>query len=367
MAEALQVKTVSRMMDEAEPTELGLRSTHMATQLIATDTILVPDAPALSGLGFRRFRGESDYPKMVAVVGGSKDADQIERVDSVEQVAQLYAHLTNCDPYQDMIFVEIDGEVVGYSRVTWWQEEATGDRIYFSFGFLLPEWRRQGIGRAVLRHNQRRLREIAATHPDDGARYFQSESGDTEHATTALLLSDGYQPVTYGAIMVRPDLENIPEAPMPEGLEVRPVQEEHLRTIWAAEQEAFRDHWGYTPDEVTYEAFLAEPHVDHSLWRVAWDGDQVAGMVRSFIDPEENTEYNRLRGWTENISVRRPWRRRGLARSLLVQSLHAIKERGMTEAALGVHTENPNGAFQLYESVGFRVVKIYTVYRKPMT
>jgi ribosomal protein S18 acetylase RimI-like enzyme len=65
--------------------------------------------------------------------------------------------------------------------------------------------------------------------------------------------------------------------------------------------------------------------------------------------------------------VRRPWRRRGLARSLLVQSLHAIKERGMTEAALGVDTQNPTGALRLYESVGFRPVKRFTAYQKSFT
>ncbi len=89
-------------------------------------------------------------------------------------------------------------------------------------------------------------------------------------------------------------------------------------------------------------------------------------MVLSYIDDRENLAYNRKRGWTEDISVRRPWRRRGLARALLVQSLHAVRQRGMQEAALGVDTQNQTGALNLYESVGFRAVKRWTTYRKPM-
>jgi ribosomal protein S18 acetylase RimI-like enzyme len=89
-------------------------------------------------------------------------------------------------------------------------------------------------------------------------------------------------------------------------------------------------------------------------------------MVLPFINQNENQEYNRLRGWTEEICVRRPWRKRGLARALLVRSLWAIKERGMQEAALGVDTENLSGALRLYESVGFRPVKRWTTYLKPM-
>ncbi len=334
--------------------------------LVLNEQIEVEHVPAIPGLTFRGFHGPEDYPKMEAVIQGSKDADQIERVDTAEDVARNYAHLVNCDPFQDMLFAEVDGEVIAYSRVTWW-EELDGKRIYLHFGFLLPAWRRQGIGLAMLRCNQHRLRQIAADHPNGVPRYFESFAADTEQSATALLLSQGYTAVRHSFIMVRPDLENIPRVPMPPGLEVRPVKPEHYRAIYEASQEAFRDHWGYSEDnEPTLEQMLENPNFDPSLWRVAWDGDQVAGMVLSFIDRRENIEYERQRGWTENICVRRPWRRRGLARSLLVQSLQAVKERGMLEAALGVDTQNLSGALRLYESVGFQPVKRFTQYRKEM-
>ncbi|HUP27415.1 MAG TPA: GNAT family N-acetyltransferase, partial [Chloroflexia bacterium] len=103
------------------------------------------------------------------------------------------------------------------------------------------------------------------------------------------------------------------------------------------------------------------------LWKVAWEGDQVAGMVRNFIDEAANKRFNRKRGWTENISVRRQWRKTGVAKALIAASFRMHKELGMTEAALGVDSENPNGARQLYESMGFKTVKTFTAYRKAMT
>jgi ribosomal protein S18 acetylase RimI-like enzyme len=48
---------------------------------------------------------------------------------------------------------------------------------------------------------------------------------------------------------------------------------------------------------------------------------------------------------------------------LIAQSLWAVKERGMTEAALGVDTENLTGALRLYEGMGFRPVKRFSIYR----
>jgi mycothiol synthase len=88
--------------------------------------------------------------------------------------------------------------------------------------------------------------------------------------------------------------------------------------------------------------------------------------VMSFIDKDENELYRRKRGYTENICVRRPWRKQGLAKALIARSLIALKERGMTEVGLGVDTENTSGALHLYESMGYRVAKRSTIYRKPI-
>ena len=339
----------------------------MSTSTAIAEQLNLPEAPAIPGLSFRRFRGPSDYPHMVAVIDASKVADQIERTDTVEGLTANYAHLNNCDPYQDMLFAEVNGEVIGYSRVMW-DKEPDGLRVYTLFGFLKPAWRRKGIGRAMLRANERRLREIAADHPHDGERVFSSWAEDTAVANEALLLSEGYQRIRDSYDMLRPDLDNLPAFELPAGLEVRPVTPDQYRAIWDADLEAFRDHWGFAPPtdiEEAYRAWLAFPHFQPELWRVAWDGDQVAGQVRSFINHDENAEYKRLRGYTEFISVRRPWRKHGLARALIVQSLAGLKAHGMIEAALGVDAENISGALRVYESCGFRVVKRSSIYRKP--
>ncbi len=100
---------------------------------------------------------------------------------------------------------------------------------------------------------------------------------------------------------------------------------------------------------------------------MAWDGDEVAGQVKSYIDPDENAEFGRqARATPRSISTARAWRRRGVARALIAASLRELAARGMEEAALSVHTENPNGAFQLYESMGYQVVRMFTDLKKPM-
>jgi ribosomal protein S18 acetylase RimI-like enzyme len=265
-----------------------------------------------------------------------------------------------------MIFAEVNGQVIGYGRV-FWEKLSEGIRIYNLFGNLHPEWRRRGIGTAMLLYNESRLREIAAEHPQDGSRFYQSWAADTEISTKSLLESQGYEPVRYECDMVRDLKEPFPELPLPEGLEIRPVKPEHIWQVFRASDEAFRDHWGYRPtSDEEFEGWMEDPLFCPELWKVAWDGDQVAGSVMNFYNPEENEKFNRKRGYTEGISTRRPWRKRGLATALIVESMKMFKQMGMTEAAHGVDAENTSGALNLYKKLGYKAVKQYTTFRKPM-
>lgn len=320
----------------------------------------------MPGLVFRGYRGEPDMPGMVRVINAAFHADGIGEHETLDGFRTHYAHLDNTDPERDVLVAEIDGEIVGYGRVLWWDEH-DGPRRYVPLCFLDPAVRGRGIGTAMYHHNETLLRRIAADHPNDRERSFIVFYPDSDPGAAALYADAGYQPFRYDADMIRPDLVGIPDAPMPEGLVVRTPHEDEMREVWDADVEAFADHIGEPlRTENDYVKFLSDPHRDPTLWRIAWDGDEVAGQVRSFINADENEAHGRKRGYTEYISVRRPYRQRGLARALLVQSLHALKDRGMEEAALGVMTENRHGAHRLYESVGFRIAMLWTQAVKPI-
>lgn len=326
----------------------------------------MPALPQLDGVDFRMFRGHEDYPHFVRIINAWARAEGEERVETLEGIASSYRHLDRCDPSEDLLVAEVEGLPVAYSRV-WWDDESDGPRVFKFVCFVDPAVGRRGIGSALLAWNEARLREIAETLDDAAPRLLQAWTKDSNLDAVALLRANGYEPVTYAAEMVRPSVDDLPDHRLPAGLELRPVREEDLRAIWEAESEAFKDHWGYVaPSEAGYGQFLTRPYTDTTLWKVAWDDQGVAGQVRSFIDTAENEEFSRKRGWTEDISTARRWRRRGVAKALIVESIRELAARGMTEVALGVHTENPNGAFDLYAGLGYEVVGTWTTYRKPL-
>lgn len=329
--------------------------------------VAIAGAPAVPGLRFRLYRGEEDLPAMLHVYTAAHEADGLEEVTTLDHLRLNYSTLVNCDPVRDIVLAEVDGELAGYARV-FWNDLVEGGRSYENFGFVHPNWRRKGIGGALHRHNEARLREIAAAHADVSPKWFGSEGPDTDAGNTALLASAGYTPARYFYDMVAPTLDGIEPLPMPEGIELRPVTRDQYRTIWLGAEEAFRDHWGQAEQvEADWERFVADPdNEDPALWRIGWAGDEVAGVVTTTVPAEENERHGRARVYVASVAVRRPWRRRGLARALMTSSLVAAREAGFTSANLGVDTDSPTGATALYVSLGFAPEKTYTSYRKPL-
>ncbi len=335
-------------------------------QQINNIQIEMSNTPDVAGLSFCRFRGKEDYPAMVAVIKECREADKLEWAISVEDTERDYEHLQNCDPYQDLIFAEIDGVVVGYGRC-WWYEEYNGDRVYFHFAHLIPKWRGRGIRQAMVTANETRLREIATTHPEGGERHFRCWASETETHWESVLQKTGYEPIRYAFDMIRSNLDNIPNLPLPDGVELRPANREQWPIIFAAAADAFKDHWGAGEwSEEDRKGWEKNPSFNPALWQVAWDGDEVAAGVLTFINKKENEEYGRLRGYTETIFTRRQWRRRGLAHALIARSLAVQKEQGMNESALGVDAENLTGALNIYKNMGFEVDKRSATYQKPL-
>ena len=328
--------------------------------------ITLSDAPPIDALRFRAFDPAGDYGLFVELIGEANKADRIDYLPTVENLRSDHDHGGEFDPPRDIILAEVNGELVAAAETKVRTRDGIGD--HHVEGWIRPAWRRQGLGRALLHWTERRAAEVARTDARPRERVLSSWPDSDQLGATRLYASEGYEIVRYGFLMVRELGDAVPDRPLPPGIEIRSVDPADHRRIWDADAEAFRDHWNSAErTEADYAAWFAMPELDTSLWRVAWDGDEVAGAVMTFVWPSENEELGLRRGWLEHISVRRPWRRRGLASALIADALRGLRAAGMTEAALGVDAENLSGALRVYEAMGFRRSRTGVAYRKAFT
>jgi mycothiol synthase len=216
-----------------------------------------------------------------------------------------------------------------------------------------PESRRRGIGSLLMERIVDRARASMVALPADTRIVLQGFTKGGWEPGLAFAAHHRFG-VSRRYFRMRIDMTEPPPAPMlPDGIELRTFRlGADDRATFDAVQDAFADHWGFLP--MGYEDWrrrLERPDFDASLWFLAVRGDEICGTSLCNVIP--NT------GWIGSLSVRRPFRRLGLAKALLHRSFAAFWERGQPTVALGVDAGSLTGATRLYEAVGMRVAESY--------
>jgi mycothiol synthase len=327
-------------------------------------------AERVPGLALRAYAGEADIPEIVRIQNAEYAAVGTRgRVSVDEQVAWWGHPNEKFDAVRDVRIAELDGRMVGFAQSEW-VDTTDGIREYRSGGAVDPDFARRGIGSMLLADRIAAARALDATYGDvDRPRVLGMWVDTRNTGGSALAERFGYEPARWFFDMERSIAGDLPEVePLPEGLELRPMSADQAWELWSADHEAFLDHWGgHDASEASFRRWLESPEFDPTMFLVAWDGDEIAGAVLNAIYAQENLELGLNRAWLDSVFTRRRWRRRGLARNLIVRSFHLLRERGITLAALGVDADNPSGALGLYESVGFAVTERSTAWRRPLT
>ncbi len=316
---------------------------------------------------FRNLMGEQEYPLLLELNISSRLADNNPEPITVEAIAHVLAKMDCLTQEQGVIIASLDGTPVGYSRLGWYSSSCD-TRLYYQISFLKEEYRLCDLWPVIVTENERRLSAFSAELPPVSECYFQAWASDRQKDWMAALGSTGYRVVRrFNNMLYQQD--DAPTKPVPAGLEIRPVLPEHMHKVWEAQKEMNAGLFENVAEdwlEEKYPAWLANPENNPRFWQVAWDGDQLAGMVLARIDEKENENQQHKHGYTEHIYVRPQWRRRGLASALIARSLQVLHEQGITQAELGVDSENESAAFRLYESLGYKTYSVDTWFRKAM-
>ncbi len=333
-----------------------------------SDMIEIPGAPCLDGLRFRRFEKDSDYSSMSSIGKRSFEADGLDYFETAEDLAHDFQNSPGRNPHSEVIIAEVNGQPVAYSR-TWTDPGSEGELEYWHVAHVIPEYRKTGLRHAMLRYNELQITSIANREGTRAPFFCKVWALDEPNDWRELVLTEGYRAVLHFFEMVRRNLDNIPDAPFPSGIDVRPAKPSEYPKIWEASKEAFRGKPWFVEayyDKEHYDSWASSPTLTPDLWRVAWDGDEVAGMARNEIPLDQNRTFGRNRGHTQHLSVMPKWRRKGLGRALLAESLRTMRDRGLTEADLDVETQSTTGEVELYLGMGYEINRSYAHYAKSL-
>jgi mycothiol synthase len=342
-------------------------------------TLPVPEVP---GVVLRPVRGEQDAEGLCAVHAARAAVDRVDPLDYCEDWPSLdflrvsaASELADCDlaareraagePVRWLVVESSDGAVVGYAQIASWRED-DGTWVYLHQGWVVPDWRGRGIGTALLQWCEGRIRALAAAEHSGERWEYAGNASSTEGQATALLLAAGYAaPYTVLSLALPPEVP-LAEAPVPVGIEVRPAQPDERAAIALSIVDAYalervvagtvKGRYDEAYDPVAYAEGLAAPRHDPSLWRLAWAGDLLVGQALTRISGASAEVFE--------MSVRPGWRRRGVAHALLTRALGELRARGIVDIRVHTVREFPTRAMDVYQSVGFRLLKTFPRYRK---
>jgi mycothiol synthase len=254
------------------------------------------------------------------------------------------------------IVLASDGEVAGFVHV--------GDRQHirvYAGVDVHPAYHKHGIGTRLLHLAEQRAYQHIPEAPAGARVALTAEVSNLNMAGQRVLEKNGF---TLNRNFWRMGIElqeEPPQAQWPEGITVRTMAPGMERAVYEADEEAFRDHWGFISmdfEEWSHWALRGE-HFDPSLWLLAMDGNEIAAFALCADEKEAG-------GWVHVLGVRRPWRRKGLGQALLQHAFGEFYRREIHSVYLGVDAQSLTGATRLYERVGMHVVRQYKNYEKEL-
>jgi GNAT superfamily N-acetyltransferase len=164
------------------------------------------------------------------------------------------------------------------------------------------------------------------------------------------------------------DNDTAPTAPRwPEGFHLKVITDQaDWAAVYAVYRDGWRDHFGYVerPADEHYPmwAYHWEKEFVPGTWYSAMEGDKMVGIC--LCEPTRNDDESF--GWVSTLTVRRAYRRKGLAMALLQTAFYDLYEKGRRRIGLGVDAMSLTGATRLYEQAGMRVDTQFDLYEKEL-
>jgi ribosomal protein S18 acetylase RimI-like enzyme len=298
----------------------------------------------------RPYRDERDLDAMRAVLSAGRLADNgTAYIHPGDLNWWWYYHDPQGALPGSTFLWEADGQTLG-----WVMAEGGNVDVFFR-----PELRGTPEAAAMVDWGIRRMAEASA--PDDLAIRFNSVR-ENDRFLIDHLEDRGFAPQERCLVHHSLPLERLPRTEAPAGYTVRGMAGEHEAASRArASRAAFQTKKPWEAYLENYVKFTHSPVYDRELDVVAVDREgEIGAFAICWMDPVSKI------GLFEPVGTHPDHQRRGLGRSVLLEGMRRMAERGMRTAEVSTYSDNP-AALGLYRSLGFRIDANLLTYGKPIT
>lgn len=263
------------------------------------------------------------------------------------------------DSRRDAWLATLDGEPVGYAWV--WGPRSPEPEYDSRLLVRLPDFA-EDVAEALLERMEARAREKNHEHGLAPPPRLAIPCGGSDRLKQRWLAARGYLHARTFLRMQRSLEGTWGAADFPPDAEVSVVRSAVDEVdLYRVLHEAFADHYRSMPESFQEwkQRNLIHPNFAPAL----------SFVVRRHGEPIAATANY---GWANEgmigmLGVRRPWRRLGLGRSLLLHSFTCFRDAGLSSARLAVDAENADRAVALYESVGMTIVRRQQLLEKTLS
>ena len=260
-----------------------------------------------------------------------------------------------------------DGRLAGYTEVDDLTDEMPV-RPYL-FGATHPDFWGMGIGTWMLAWAEQTLARAVDRVP--AGTQVAMEAASLRSVTQGIKMFEDYgmqaKRSYFRMVIDLDDTMHQLEPSAPDGIRLTTLAEfDDVAAVSRAKEDGWKDHYGHveSSEEDALKKFqhvISDPTVDPNMVYLLLDGDEIAALVVNNLKADEQPDI----GYVRTLTVRRPWRRRGLGDYLLRKSFHAFHTRGgFRQVALDVDADSITGAADLYLKAGMRVARENVLFAK---
>ncbi|WP_375509344.1 GNAT family N-acetyltransferase [uncultured Nostoc sp.] len=308
-------------------------------------------------LTIRSYEGETDLQAISDLLKACEAVDEENQEASVSELREA-SNDPSFDKARDIrLWEDADRKLIGIGHLS----ISTSDEVINGFlsCHVHPSARSGNLERQIIAWGEERMREVQQER--DVRVKLRAFTRDDKTGFIALLESSGFKSDRYLLTMRRSLKEPIPQPQLPASFTLRQVIAQQDAEAWVEMyNQTFIDEWNHSELTVEYYKYLRSKDTyrpDLDLVAIAPDGT-FAACCRCIAGLESNTRTADNEGSIEELGTRRGFRRIGLGRAMLLSGMRQLQAAGINVAKLSVDFNNPSGALQFYESVGFH--KLYT-------